>query len=89
MLKSEVLSEVSFYCALAGAALLAYTIYGAIYRLYLSPLARFPGPKIAALTRWYECYYDVFSPGGGMYMWEVEKMHQKYGKTTTFHCYRA
>jgi hypothetical protein len=29
-----------------------YTIYGAIYRLYLSPLSKFPGPKIAALTSW-------------------------------------
>ena len=56
-----------------------WMIYLAIYRLYLSPLAGFPGPKIAALTQWYECYYDVFAPGSGMYMWEIEKMHKKYG----------
>lgn len=29
-----------------------YTVYGAIYRLFLSPLSKFPGPKIAALTSW-------------------------------------
>ena len=37
-----------------GAAfVLLYLIGGAVYRLYLSPLAKFPGPKLAALTLWY------------------------------------
>lgn len=34
-------------------ALAAYTIYAAIYRLYLSPIASFPGSRLAALTLWY------------------------------------
>ena len=55
-----------------------YIIDGAIYRLYLSPIARFPGPKIAALTGWYEFYYDI--PKKGSYLYEIEKMHRKYGR---------
>ncbi|KAL2834008.1 cytochrome P450 [Aspergillus pseudoustus] len=48
-----------------------------VYRLYLSPLAKFPGPKLAATTLWYETYYDVFC--WGRYGFEIEKMHEKYG----------
>ena len=36
-----------------------YIVYGAIWRLYLSPIAKFPGPKWAALTLWYEFYFDI------------------------------
>ncbi|KAL9089182.1 MAG: hypothetical protein Q9159_002653 [Coniocarpon cinnabarinum] len=48
-----------------------------LYRLLLSPLAQFPGPKIAAATGWYEFYYDFFCDG--VYVYEIEKMHNKYG----------
>lgn len=50
----------------------------AINRLFFSPLAGFPGPKIAALTDWYEFYYDFFRHG--KYIFEIEKMHEKYGE---------
>ncbi|KAG4419362.1 hypothetical protein IFR04_007510 [Cadophora malorum] len=55
----------------------AYLIALAIYRLYFSPLAKFPGPKLAALTSLYQFYYDVIQ--GGQFVWEIEKMHQEYG----------
>ncbi len=64
--------------ALAAAVFLLWILGGAIYRLYLSPLAKFPGRKLAILTLWYEFYYNAIK--GGRYVWEIEKMHQEYGK---------
>ncbi len=58
---------------------LAYVIGLAIYRLYLSPLAKFPGPKLAALTLWYEFYYDVIKEG--RYTWRIREMHDRYGQS--------
>lgn len=62
----------------ATLALVSFYIVGnAIYQLYFSPLSKFPGPKLAAVTLWYEIYYDVFK--WGRYWVEVKKMHEKYG----------
>ncbi|KAL5409151.1 hypothetical protein PMIN06_004103 [Paraphaeosphaeria minitans] len=56
---------------------LAYAIYLLYHRLYLSPIAHFPGPKLAAATYWYEFYYDIIL--GGKYIWKVRDMHKRYG----------
>ncbi|KAI1393370.1 cytochrome P450 [Hypoxylon trugodes] len=48
-----------------------------VYRLFFHPLAKFPGPKLAAATRWYDCYYDVFLPG--QYTWKIAELHKRYG----------
>ena len=62
------------------AIILLWTIYGVVWRLYLSPLAKFPGPKLAALTSWYEIYYDVLKGSGGLYIWKIEELHKRYGR---------
>ncbi|KAK4222656.1 putative cytochrome P450 E-class, group I [Podospora fimiseda] len=49
----------------------------AFYRLYLHPLAKFPGPKLAAITRYYEAYYDIIK--NGQYIFRIAEMHKKYG----------
>lgn len=71
------MSSISSSIGLAIIAAVLYTLYGAIYRLYLSPVAKFPGRKLAALTFWYEFYYDIVK--GGAYVWEIKKMHEEYG----------
>jgi hypothetical protein len=67
---------------LLSAAFALYSAALVIFRLYLHPLAQFPGPKIAAATGWYEFYHDVIR--GGMYIHEVKKMHRQYGTQSTF-----
>lgn len=62
---------------IATIGLFLYVIVGATYRLYFSPLAKFPGRKLAALTLWYEFYHDYFRRG--QYTWEIADMHAQYG----------
>ncbi|KAI9147157.1 Fusicoccadiene C-8 hydroxylase [Paramyrothecium foliicola] len=54
-----------------------YFIVLIIYRLRFSPVARFPGPKLAAITSWYKFYYDWCL--GGKFVFHLEQLHKKYG----------
>lgn len=58
----------------------AHLITTAVYRLYLSPLAKFPGPKLAAVSLWYEFYYDVVKRG--RYTWKIAELHKQYGESS-------
>lgn len=49
-------------------------------RLYFCPVAAFPGPRLAALTFWYEFYYDVVCKG--RYTWKIQQLHEKYGMSS-------
>lgn len=48
-----------------------------LYRLYLHPLAKFPGPRLAAATSWYEAYYEIILVG--QYSRQISKLHDEYG----------
>ncbi|KAM7215804.1 Cytochrome P450 [Rhypophila decipiens] len=63
-----------------GLLVAGYCVYGlslVVYRFYLSPLSKFPGPKLAAATFWYEFYYDAVL--GGQYTFHIAQLHKKYG----------
>lgn len=63
---------------LPSALLILYLVGLGIYRLYFSPLAAYPGPKLAALSNWYEFYWDVIQQG--QFTSHVQKLHLQYGK---------
>lgn len=54
-----------------------YFSYVTVYRLYLSPIAHFPGPRLAAWTYWYEFWYDVVAEPE--YTFKIGRLHKEYG----------
>jgi cytochrome P450 len=73
---------VKFTAILAAsfALLILWSIGLVVQRLYFSPLSKFPGPKLAAATHWYQKYFDLLAKRhGGQFLWEIKRMHEKYG----------
>ncbi|KAK5949832.1 hypothetical protein OHC33_009221 [Knufia fluminis] len=58
-------------------SLVIYNIGLTLYRLYFHPLAKFPGPRLAAITGWDEFYYDAIK--GGRMIWHIQELHDEYG----------
>ena len=58
-----------------------------IYSVWFGPLAKFPGPKLAAATLWYECYYDVVL--GGQYTFKIKELHKQYGMPPLIYLYET
>ncbi|KAJ6781928.1 hypothetical protein PWT90_07206 [Aphanocladium album] len=66
--------------AVALVSLACWTVYAVclgVYRLWFSPIAHLPGPRLAALTQYYEFYYDIIL--GGQYTFKIVELHKQYG----------
>lgn len=63
------------YAAFAGAA---YLITLGIYRIFFSSISHIPGPKLAALTYYYQSWYDVY-PHQGRFLWKCKELHGRHG----------
>ncbi|KAK8017144.1 hypothetical protein PG991_008220 [Apiospora marii] len=61
----------------AATLVVVYFATLSFYRLFLHPLAHIPGPKLAAITRYYEAYYDLVQDG--QYTFKIAELHKKYG----------
>ncbi|EGU77521.1 hypothetical protein FOXB_11975 [Fusarium oxysporum f. sp. conglutinans Fo5176] len=60
---------------LSGATFASWIIGVIIYRLYFHPLAKFPGPKIAACSE----FWFLRSWASGYYVQNIGDLHRKYG----------
>jgi hypothetical protein len=57
--------------------LVVYNFVLIVYRLWFSPLAGFPGPKLLAATTWYETLIDLWSHD---FPERLSKIHGEYGE---------
>ncbi|KAJ4352422.1 uncharacterized protein N0V89_007770 [Didymosphaeria variabile] len=67
----------------AGFACAIFIVYSAcliIYRLYFSPLAQFPGPKLVAATAWYETFIDVTRNNFHEVLLDMHKKYEYFSK---------
>jgi membrane-bound metal-dependent hydrolase YbcI (DUF457 family) len=55
-----------------------------VYRRYFHPLAKVPGPALAAVTHLYAFFFN--NAGGSRYYAQIEKLHRKYGTASEFRC---
>ena len=79
MLETFSLRERSVVLAIAFLiGFVLYLVALVIYRLYFSPIAKFPGPKLAAATYLFEGYYDVVKRG--KYTFKIRDLHAEYGR---------
>lgn len=74
------MGSTTYFARAVGSAFVLWVTYLlglVVYRLYFHPLAKFPGPKYAAISRWHEYYHEVVRKG--QFTFAVQEMHKKYG----------
>jgi hypothetical protein len=78
LIKGAVNIPISHAIGILVASSVIYFLTTCFYNLYLHPLRKIPGPKLAAIGPYLEFYHEVIRDG--QYLWEIAKMHEKYGK---------
>ncbi|KAI3336087.1 cytochrome P450 [Ustulina deusta] len=75
----DLISMLSTAAPLAGVSatvgLLCYLFGWCVYSLYFHPLAKYPGPKLAALSQFWQAWVWL----GGRYPSIIQNAHRKYG----------
>ncbi|CAG8015856.1 unnamed protein product [Penicillium salamii] len=64
----------------AAIALVLYSISLVVYRLFFHPLAKYPGPRLAAITHWYAAFYAW---RGDLHI-NSREWHDRYGDIVRF-----
>jgi hypothetical protein len=49
-----------------------------LYNIYLHPLARVPGPRLAVITSLYKTYFNA-TDGSKFYL-QIQKLHEEFGE---------
>lgn len=75
------LTKGAYLPVLPCATFIFYRLSIILYRLFLHPLAKFPGPKIAAVTSLYEAYHEIVL--NGQYSKKISELHDLYGEPET------
>jgi hypothetical protein len=60
----------------------SYLVALAVYRLYVSPLRKIPGPQVAALSKFYEAYYEIWLKG--QFSFKLDELHERYGEMDSY-----
>jgi hypothetical protein len=70
---SVVTLAIQYKVQLPATPILGYVAALCIYRRFLNPLAKIPGPFLPAVTKLYQSAYN------GRYYVQVARLHEKYG----------
>ncbi|EKM57594.1 uncharacterized protein PHACADRAFT_206486 [Phanerochaete carnosa HHB-10118-sp] len=74
----DFLSTLWTYATWAAVLVCLYLLLKAVYNVYFHPLSRFPGPKLAAASLWWQAYLDLWE--NGSLSSKLAELHATYGE---------
>lgn len=73
--------------AAALSAVVAYLVYAAVYNVCFHPLAKFPGPPVAAATTYWKAYVECIAQRSFCHV--LVELHAQYGEMRAMDAERA